>query len=137
MEVFRVVSSHKTSGNFRWNGNGLPPPYFRMTSAPIDLNMMEEKVKEGIYSAATQFRADLQAMVSACKDGLDADHPVKKAAMYLMALAEQRLSMYGLGKKGRSTVGKNNGGARGRGRGARGIRGRGRGAAQVGSSFIP
>ena len=54
-----------------------------MTSAPIDLRMMEEKVKEGIYSAATQFRADLQAMVTACKDGLDADHPVKKSAMYL------------------------------------------------------
>ena len=105
-----------------------------MTSAPIDLNMMEKKVKEAIYSAATQFRADLQAMVTACKDGLDVDHPVKKAAMYLMALAEQRLSMYGLGK-GRSTVGKNNGGTRGRG--SKGSRGRGKGAAQVGLSLIP
>ena len=108
-----------------------------MTSAPIDLRMMEEKVKEGIYSAATQFRADLQAMVTACKDGLDADHPVKKSAMYLMALAEQRLAKYGLGKGGRSTVGKNNGGARSRGRGLRGSRGRGRGAAQVRLSLIP
>jgi len=134
VEVFRVVSSNKEASHFRWNGNGLPPPYFRMTSAPIDLNMMEKKVKEAIYSAATQFRADLQAMVTACKDGLDVDHPVKKAAMYLMALAEQRLSMYGLGK-GRSTVGKNNGGTRGRG--SKGSRGRGKGAAQVGLSLIP
>ena len=107
-----------------------------MTSAPIDLSMMEKKVKEAIYSAATQFRADLQAMVTACKDGLDVGHPVKKAAMYLMALAEQSLSMYGLGK-GRSTVAKNNGGARGRGGASRGRRGRGRGAAQVGLSLIP
>ena len=136
VEVFRVVSSHKAASHFRWNGNGLPPPYFRMTSAPIDLSMMEKKVKEAIYSAATQFRADLQAMVTACKDGLDVGHPVKKAAMYLMALAEQSLSMYGLGK-GRSTVAKNNGGARGRGGASRGRRGRGRGAAQVGLSLIP
>ena len=107
-------------------------PYFRMTSAPIDLGMMEKKVKEAIYSAATQFRADLQAVVTACKDGLDVDHPVKKSAMYLMALAEERLSMYGLGK-GRSGVGKNNGG----GRGSRGSKGRGRGAAQAGLSLIP
>ena len=137
MEVFRLVSSNKAANHFRWNGSGLPPPYFRMTSAPIDLRMMEEKVKEGIYSAATQFRADLQAMVTACKDGLDADHPVKKSALYLMALAEQRLAKYGLGKGGRSTVGKNNGGARSRGRGLRGSRGRGRGAAQVKLSLIP
>merc|ERR1719341_536182 len=136
VEVFRVVSSHKSASHFRWNGNGLPLPYFRMTSAPIDLSMMEKKVKEAIYSAATQFRADLQAMVTACKDGLDVGHPVKKAAMYLMALAEQHLFMYGLGK-GRNTVAKNNGGARGRGGASRGRTGRGRGVAQVGVSLIP
>jgi len=116
VEVFRVVSSNKAASHFRWSGNGLAPPYFRQTSAPIDLSMMEVKVKEAIYSAATQFRADLQAVVTACKDGLDVEHPTRKAALYLMALAEQRLSMYGLGR-GRSGVGKSNGGGRGRGRG--------------------
>ena len=140
VEVFRVVSSHKAAKHFRWNGDGLPPPYFRITSAPIDLSMMEKKVMEAIYSTATQFRADLQAMVTACKDGLDVNHPVMEAVLDLMTLAEQRLTMYGLGK-GRNALGKNHTGGgrggRGRGRGARGSKGRGRGAALAGFSLIP
>ena len=140
MEVFRVMSLHKAASHFRWNGDGLPPPYFRITSAPIDLSMIEKKVMEAIYSAATQFRADMQAMIAACKEGLDVDHPVRKAALDLMALAEQRLSMYGLGQR-KCAVGKNNNGGtrggRGRGRGARGSKVRGRGAALAGFSLIP
>ena len=138
VEVFRVVSSNKAASHFRWSGNGLAPPYFRQTSAPIDLSMMEVKVKEAIYSAATQFRADLQAMVTACKDALDVEHPTRKAALYLMALAEQRLSMYGLGR-GRIGVGKSNGGGRGRGRGrgSRGSKSQGRGAASAALALIP
>ena len=92
--------SNKAANHFRWSGDGLPPPYFRLTSAPIDLPMMEKKVKEKVYTAATQFRADLQAVVTACKDGMDVEHPVRKAALCLMALAEQRLSKYGLGRIG-------------------------------------
>ena len=95
---------------------GLRPPYFLRTTAPIDLGMIERKVEESIYSNATQFRADLQAIVNACKDGLEQEHPVREAALYLMALAEQRLSKYGLGNR------RGSGALRGRGRG-RGKRG--------------
>ena len=146
MEVLGLMVSNKAANHFRWSGDGLPPPYFRLTSAPIDLPMMEKKVKEKVYTAATQFRADLQAVVTACKDGMDVEHPVRKAALCLMALAEQRLSKYGLGRI-RNEVSKSNGdgGGKGRGRGrgkgrGRGrvaSRGKGRGGGAATASFIP
>jgi len=113
VEVFGLVSSNTAASHFRLNVEGLRPPYFLRTTAPIDLGMIERKVEESIYSNATQFRADLQAIVNACKDGLEQEHPVREAALYLMALAEQRLSKYGLGNR--------------RGSGALRVRGRGRG----------
>jgi len=115
VEVFGLVSSNTAASHFRLNVEGLRPPYFLRTTAPIDLGMIERKVEESIYSNATQFRADLQAIVNACKDGLEQEHPVREAALYLMALAEQRLSKYGLGK-GKSNK-RGSGGLRGRGRG--------------------
>jgi len=120
VEVFGLVSSNTAASHFRLNVEGLRPPYFLRTTAPIDLGMIERKVEESIYSNATQFRADLQAIVNACKDGLEQEHPVREAALYLMALAEQRLSKYGLGKEKSNRRG--SGGLRGRGRG-RGKRG--------------
>ena len=116
VEVFGLVSSNPAASHFRLNVEGLRPPYFLRTTAPIDLGMIERKVEESIYSNATQFRADLQAIVNACKDGLEQEHPVREAALYLMALAEQRLSKYGLGNR------RGSGALRGRGRG-RGKRG--------------
>jgi len=116
VEVFGLVSSNTAASHFRLNVEGLRPPYFLRTTAPIDLGMIERKVEESIYSNATQFRADLQAIVNACKDGLEQEHPVREAALYLMALAEQRLSKYGLGNR------RGSGALRGRGRG-RGKRG--------------
>ena len=131
-----MMVSNKAANHFRWSGDGLPPPYFRLTSAPIDLPMMEKKVKEKVYTAATQFRADLQAVVTACKDGMDVEHPVRKAALCLMALAEQRLSKYGLGRIG-DWGGKGRGRVRGRGRGRGASRGKGRGRGAATASFIP
>jgi len=120
VEVFGLVSSNPAASHFRLNVEGLRPPYFLRTTAPIDLGMIERKVEESIYSNATQFRADLQAIVNACKDGLEQEHPVREAALYLMALAEQRLSKYGLGKEKSNR--RASGALRGRGRG-RGKRG--------------
>ena len=120
VEVFCLVSSNPAASHFRLNVEGLRPPYFLRTTAPIDLGMIEKKVEESIYSNATQFRADLQAIVNACKDGLEQEHPVREAALYLMALAEQRLSKYGLGKEKNNRRGSGALRGRGRGRGKRG-----------------
>ena len=117
-DIYCMIATTKEAEHFRWAGQEIQGRYFQHTEAEVDLHTVEERVMCQYYKTSADFRSDFETISLICHKVFGSADLVTQSALYLLALVDQQLGVWGLGPcvavKGIKRKGKGSRGARAR-----------------------
>ena len=96
-DIYCMIATTKEAEHFLWLGQEIQGRYFQHTEAEVDLHTVEERVMCQYYKTSADFRSDFETISLICHKVFGSADLVTQSALYLLALVDQQLGVWGLG----------------------------------------